>query len=380
MNADNPNSPDPRPSAPAVGKFKRYDMKKLLADPELRRKLIVQGTIATQAREGIDVTEAEAEDSYYVVTQAERAAFLGLVPFRSEAGENDGRHLEFVHALGAHTKSSTRHDIFLKDFLAIGDSPIAYDRLALVGMIFRSEPMLEPAYANAAQGLVTANDPLYVRCWWEVTSTKVSHKSRWLPFAKGGSYSRFYSDVYLVVNWSPEAISEMESNGRVQNTGFYFKAGLTWPLRTAKGLSVRRLPSGCVFGHKGPGIFPKTNVSEDFLLGVLNSRLPEFMAKTLTSLSWEVGVLKKVPIPKASRAATEIVESCAIALHDTKAEWDTGNEICTRFSRPWVLQPECADGAKTLSAALDQVLRHEAFLDAQLTETYARLNDEVYRL
>lgn len=381
MNADNSQSPDPRPSAPAVGKFKRYDMKKLLADPELRRKLIVQGTIATQAREGIDVTEAEAEDSYYVVTQAERAAFLGLVPFRSEAGENDGRHLEFVHALGAHTKSSTRHDIFLKDFLAIGDSPIAYDRLALVGMIFRSEPMLEPAYANAAQGLVTANDPLYVRCWWEVTSTKVSHKSRWLPFAKGGSYSRFYSDVYLVVNWSPEAISEMESNGRVQNTGFYFKAGLTWPLRTQRGFNVRKLPAGCVFGHKGPAIIPKSEEATDYLSAVLNSRIAEYMLRCFSSFgSWEVGAIKKIPVPKATFKELTELGACAVIIHDAKAHWDTGNEICTRFSRPWVLQPECADGAKTLSAALDQVLRHEAFLDAQLTETYARLNDEVYRL
>jgi len=38
---------------PIFSEARRFDMKTLLADPELRRKLIVQSTIATQAREGI---------------------------------------------------------------------------------------------------------------------------------------------------------------------------------------------------------------------------------------------------------------------------------------------------------------------------------------
>jgi hypothetical protein len=45
-------------------KLKRYNMKKILADPKLRRELIIQSTIATQAREGIIVTREEAESSY----------------------------------------------------------------------------------------------------------------------------------------------------------------------------------------------------------------------------------------------------------------------------------------------------------------------------
>lgn len=44
--------------------LKRYNMKKILADPKMRRELIIQGTIATQAREGIIVTREEAEASY----------------------------------------------------------------------------------------------------------------------------------------------------------------------------------------------------------------------------------------------------------------------------------------------------------------------------
>lgn len=90
--------------------------------------------------------------------------------------------------------------------------------------------------------------------------------------------------------------------------------------------------------------------------------------------------MKTMPIPKASYAQSRDLSSLAEGCFVIKSNWDTGNEICTRFSRPWVLHPEFADGTKTLSAALDEVLRHEAFLDEKLTETYAGLNDEVYRL
>ena len=116
-------------------KLKRFNIQRILADPDLRRRMVVRSTIATQAREGIDVTEQEAEDSYYVVTEGERAAFFELVPFRSEAGENDGRHVEFIRSINKQSEK-TRLDISLSEFSSIESYPLAYDKIALVGHIF----------------------------------------------------------------------------------------------------------------------------------------------------------------------------------------------------------------------------------------------------
>ncbi len=44
--------------------LKRYDMKKILGDPVLRRWLITRSVVVTQAREGIEVTQEEAERIY----------------------------------------------------------------------------------------------------------------------------------------------------------------------------------------------------------------------------------------------------------------------------------------------------------------------------
>ena len=45
-------------------KLKRYNIKKLYSDPARRRMMIAQSTVATQAREGIDITLEEALASY----------------------------------------------------------------------------------------------------------------------------------------------------------------------------------------------------------------------------------------------------------------------------------------------------------------------------
>lgn len=45
-------------------KLKRFDIKKILANPELRRWIIASSTVATMAREGIDITLEESLASY----------------------------------------------------------------------------------------------------------------------------------------------------------------------------------------------------------------------------------------------------------------------------------------------------------------------------
>jgi hypothetical protein len=78
-------------------------------------------------------------------------------------------------------------------------------------------------------------------------------------------------------------------------------------------------------------------------------------------------------------SAQEIAELAKLN-YDKKSIWDTGNEICTRFDCPWILQSAIAGNASNLSAALEAVLEHEASLNVELESTYSQLNDAVYRL
>lgn len=354
-------------------KLKRFNIQKILADPDLRRRMVVRSTIATQAREGIDVTEQEAEDSYYVVTEGERAAFFELVPFRGESGENDGRHVEFINSISDRS-TTIRIDVSHADFGSIENSPLAFSVLSLVGPIFRAHPQLQPSVGIARQGKATGDDPRWLRYFWETKTVG------WVPYAKGGDYSRFYKDVEMLIDWRPEnRIALKESGNGLPSEDLYFQSGVTWPRRTNKGLSARLLPSGCIFGDKSPVIFSDPE-EQSYILATVNSKLFEFLFKAKTSYSWEVGIMKSMPIPNASLIQKQIIAEAAQSIHDIKSTWDTGNEICTHFDRPWVLQTTINADAGTLSSALDAVLAHEVALDAKLDATYAQLNDAVYHL
>jgi len=357
---------------------KRVNVKAILADADLRRKLMVSTIQATQAREGIETSSAQADRAYYVVTEAERASFFELERFKGgKKGEQDKRHEMFVKALRGEERE-VRHDIARRDFAAIDGSPLAFERVGIVAPIFREAPPLDPSLATAAQGLATAADDRVVRCWWEVLAESRGKGKDWVPFAKGGEFSRFFSDVHLVVQWTSASIAVMEENGRVQNVGHYFKPGMTWPLRTQRGFNLRVMPEGCIFGHKGPAVLPADPSKTFFILGIANSAPAEFLLRGLMSFgSWEVGVIKRLPVPQANAKQAERVASLAKAIHDAKREWDSGNEISTSFERPWVTRhPD----AKTLSDALDGVLEAEASAEKQIQATYSGLNTEAYKL
>lgn len=65
---------------------RRFDIQAILADPTQRRQMMVQVIIATQAREGITTTQAQAEAAYDKV-QLERAGLRGAQPWGSAPGQ-----------------------------------------------------------------------------------------------------------------------------------------------------------------------------------------------------------------------------------------------------------------------------------------------------
>lgn len=358
---------------------KRVNVKAILADADLRRKLMVSTIQATQAREGIETSPAQADRAYYVVTEAERASFFELERFKGgKKGEQDKRHEMFVKALRGE-ELEVRHDIARRDFAAIDGSPLAFERVGIVAPIFRESPALDPALATAAQGLATAADDRFVRCRWEVLAENVGQGNDWVPFAKGGEFSRFYADIHLVVDWKKNGDGIRNFDGAyIRNEQHYFKPGMTWPLRTQRGFNLRVMPEGCIFGHKGPAVLPADPSKTFFILGIANSAPAEFVLRGLMSFgSWEVGVIKRLPVPQANAKQSERVASLAKAIHDAKREWDSGNESSTSFERPWVTR---RSDANTLSEALDGVLEAEASAEKQIQATYSDLNTEAYKL
>ena len=361
---------------------RRKDIRGILADPDLRRELMVPTLQATQAREGIDTSRGQAERAYYVVTEGERAAFFDLERFRGgKNGVTDRRHEMFVRAL-ADGVEHVRFDVARRDFSAIEGAPLAFRRVGLVSHIFRDAPSLEPGWGIAAQGLATAADNRFVRHRWEALPDEIGRGKTWVPFAKGGEFCRFYADVSLVVRWKNSGAAIRAFDGAyIRNEQHYFKPGLTWPLRTQRGFNLRVMPEGCVFGHKGPAIFLLNTEDTLYVLGIANSHLAEYLLQGLISFgSWEVGAVKRLPIPQPKLAQRQQISDRAESIHDAKAGWDEGNEISTRFRVPWLLNDDIIDAAASVPARLVHLEGYEAAEEARIQKLYAELNGEVYKL
>ena len=366
---------------------RRVSIKALLADADLRRELMVSTIQATQAREGIETTQEQAGRAYYVVTEAENAAFFDLERYRGgKRSEPDRREEMFALAL-REKADRVRFDVARRDFGTIDTSPLAYRRVGLVAHVFREAPALDPAVAVVKQGLATSEDRRWVRRHWEVWPNTIGAEREWAPFAKGGGFSRFYSDVYLVLQWADngrklkEYVIEKEGSEskRIYSQDWYFRPGLTWPRRTQRGFNLRALPAGCIFADKGPTIFPRRHEDTWFLLGTANSAPAEYLLKGLMSFgSWEVGVIKRLPVPEPGSARRKRISETARSIYDAKAAWDTGNETSTRFGRPWLLRHDLA--SLSVSARVDRLAEHAAAEEARIQDLYAELNDEVYQL
>ncbi len=271
-------------------------------------------------------------------------------------------------ASAIHTSGKNRFELDPSDFHKIPGAPFAYWVSAETRKSFIKHPPLENNERTAKQGMATADDFRFLRIWWEVSTIQ----TKWKGFAKGGSFSTLYADVYLSVNWA-DGGHEVKVFGKsvIRNPDFYKRPGLTWPLRTQKGLSMRVMPRGCLFGHKGPVIFTNSDDLQGLLalLALLNSSPFRLLVSLQVAFgSYEVGVMQKSPVPDLN---AEQQSALAVLAHEgwsLKRTLDTIEETSHVFMLPAALCSRlghCDELA--IAAELDRI---QAKIDAIAFDLY----------
>ena len=169
------------------------------------------------------------------------------------------------------------YTVEISDIRSLPRSPLAYWASKATIETFERLPVL-----GQGDRIVTSTNPMnddfrYARCWWEV---EPSEHQNWRPWAKGGSFTKFYRDIEMVVNWDPRRSTYRGFLGTVNrplerpaSSQYFFHPGLTWSRRSQRGLSVRALPSEAIFGDKGPFIGSRSDDRGVLIaaLGVVNS-------------------------------------------------------------------------------------------------------------
>ena len=122
-----------------------------------------------------------------------------------------------------------------------------------------------------------------------------------------------------------------------QSPDYYFRPGLTWPLRTQPALCLARMPAGCIFADKGPAAFvDRDDPASCSLICWRFERRAAFCvpvrAADRRSSSYEVGRHSAVRRSRGSRRGHRELGSSLRGAHGrSKRSLDTANETSHAF-------------------------------------------------
>lgn len=164
-------------------------------------------------------------------------------------------------------------------------------------------------YLDIKVGLQTGSNERFTRFWWEIEKNNISSdylndKKKWVFYAKGGPYNKWFGNNWAVVNWEKNGydiknfVNEKGRNlARPQNEKYYLKKGISYTASGSSGVSFRYHPNNFLFDVGGSCIFTTNLYSNlEYLIAFLNSNISFFLADKLNpTVNTQVGDLKRVP-------------------------------------------------------------------------------------
>jgi len=204
----------------------------------------------------------------------ETTIFLRMLAY----GDKGSALIEGIDKLKNGDLSSAVYGVDAESFQQIPGSPFAYWVSSQALQSFRELDSFESRERQVRCGMGTLDDFRFLRVWWEIAPRNIvtgglettqedfrqqtyDHKS-WVLFARGGNFSPYHTDLTSVVNFAANgrevktfvAMKVGSASRKIQSESFYFRSGLTWPLRGIH-LSAQAVPSGAIFSVGGKMAF-----------------------------------------------------------------------------------------------------------------------------
>jgi len=223
------------------------------------------------------------------------------------------------------------------DFKKIPGSPMAYWISSNIFNVYSSIPQLYESSVSDGQN-ITADNARFVRYVWEVDCNKVGKNKKWIYYAKGGAFRRWFGNNELLVDWTPEARAfyRKNSSARIISEYLWFKAGITWTLITSSFVSFRLLHEGGTFDKTGSSIFLINDNQIKPTLAFLNSIVANYLIKIFSStVALQVDEVRRLPFSPAQWISSQVVENADLLCRIAKEDWDSfetsGDFFCIKW-------------------------------------------------
>lgn len=258
-------------------------------------------------------------------------------------------------------------------FDKIPGSPIAYwAPQALINDFEKGKPLGQ--LVDAKQGLATADNKRFLRYWYEVDFNNIffdAHNTneakqsgkKWFPYNKGGSYRKWYGNYDYVVNWQNDGYEIKhftDSRGKVrsrpQNTDYYFKNAITWPLITSGNFSMRFRTFGSIHDVAGMSAFSDNPNTLKLILGLGNSSIMKQLVGLLNpTINYQIGDIERIPVLHMDKTTeSAVIQQVDHAISLSKHDWDQQEESWD-YGMPSVIQYEGSNLEQSLNTWLSDL-------------------------
>ena len=290
----------------------------------LRRKLMLKTTVNMAhlgARAFDEIGGEVVQTTAFVMTghiKDYKGTYARLV---DTVGENEKRDL----FLSGDKRFAAKQENFSK----IPGMPVAYWVSENFIRAFERGIIIDSISDFTGSQHITANNDKYLRLHWEIDANKVGMGKKWVYYAKGGDFRKWYGNIELVVDWSEGAVQYYKTNStsNLLAEKYRFKEGITYTELTSSVNTFRYLPPVCIFDKKGPSIVSVKKLW--YCLGIFGTKIaPLYFAILNPTLSTQVRDVKNLPIivngeiePKIDEIVKENVEICKQDWNDFETSW-----------------------------------------------------------
>ena len=238
--------------------------------------------------------------------------------------------------------SKNRYEREIAFFDAVDGYPVAFSLTEDERECFLNYKRISE-FISFKQGIATSDNNRFLRLWHECDYRKIGFglskeeakqtDFKWFPYNKGGNYRKWYGNNEYVINYQydgaelkafHEVLNKEHPGGRLKNSEYYFREGVTWSVLTSGSISLRYSPKGQLFDSKGSMGFADNTDNLKYCMGFINSQLCNILLeKIVPTLDFNLIYMNKLPVRIEQSKYDSIVSLVNRCIDIAKKDWDS---------------------------------------------------------